>query len=190
MDCSMLGLPVPHHLPKFAQVLIHWIGDTVQPSHPLMSSSPSAFNLSQHQGKYIIYSHLLICMYPFSDFSLIHSIAQLCLTLCNPIDYSTPDVPVHHQFSKLAQTHVHRGSDAIQPSRPLSSPSPASVFPSIRVFSNESVLCIRWPTYWSFSISPCSEYSGLISFRMDWLDLLAVQGTPKSLLQHHSSEAV
>ena len=66
---------------------------------------------------------------------------------------------------------------------------PPSIFPSIRVFSNESVLCLRWPKYWSFSISPSNEYSGLISFRMDWLDLLAVQGTLKSLLQHHSSEA-
>ena len=80
--------------------------------------------------------------------------------------------------------------DAIQPSHPLSSPSPLpSIFPSIRVFSAESVLCIRWPNYWSFSISPSNEYSGLISLRIDWLDLLAVQGTRKSLLQHHSSKA-
>ena len=89
------------------------------------------------------------------------------------------------------QTHVHRVGDAIQPSHPLSSPSPLfSIFPSIRVFSNESALCIRWPEYWSFSfnISPSNEYLGLISFRMDWLDLLAVQGTLKSLLQHHSSK--
>ena len=87
-------------------------------------------------------------------------------------------------------THIHRVSDAIQPAHPLSSPSsPPSISPSLRVFSNESVLCIRWPKYWSFSfsISPSNEYSGLISFRMDWLDLLAVQGTLKSLLQHHSS---
>ena len=88
--------------------------------------------------------------------------------------------------------HVHRVSDAIQPSHPLPSPSPpASIFPSIRVFSSESVLHIRQPKYWSFSfgISPSNEYSGLISFRMDWFDLLAVQGTLKSLLQHHSSKA-
>ena len=99
--------------------------------------------------------------------------------------------PVHHELLEFTQTHVHWISDAIQPSHPMSLPSPASIFPSIRVFSNESVLRIRWPKYWSssFSISPSNEYSGLISFRMDPLDLLAVQGTLKSLLQHHSSEA-
>ena len=103
-----------------------------------------------------------------------------------------PGFPVHHQPPELAQTHVHRVGDAIQPSHPLLSPSPPAFnFPSIRVFSNESAFRIRWPKYWnfSFSISPSSEYSGLISFRMDWLDLLAVQGTLKSLLQHHSSKA-
>ena len=107
------------------------------------------------------------------------------------MDYITPGLPVHHQLPEFTQTHVHWVSDAIEPSHPLSSPSPPSIFPSIRVFSNESVLHIRWPKYWSFSfiISPSNEYSGLISFRMDWLDLLAVQGTLKSLLQHHSSKA-
>ena len=106
------------------------------------------------------------------------------------MDCSTPGFPVHHQLQELSQIHVHQVSDAIQPSHPLSSPSPpASIFPSIMIFSIESVLCIRWPKDWSFSfsISP-SEYSGLISFRMDWLDLLAVQGTLKRLLQHHSSK--
>ena len=120
------------------------------------------------------------------------SVAQSCLTLCNPMDCSTPGFPVHHQLPELAQTHVHRVGYAIQPSLHLSSPSALpSVFPSIRVFSNESVLHIRWPKYWSFSfsISPSNEYSGLISFRIDWFDLLAVQGTLKSLLQHHSSKA-
>ena len=105
---------------------------------------------------------------------------------------STPGLRVHHQLPEFTQTCVHRIGDAIQPSHPLSSPIlPPSVFPSIRVFSDESVLCIRWPEYWcfSFSISPSNEYSGLISFRMDWLDLLAVHGTLKSLLQHHSSKA-
>ena len=105
------------------------------------------------------------------------------------MDCSTPGFPVHCQFLELAQTHAHRVGDAIQPSHPLL--LPPSIFPSIRVFSNESVLRIRWPKYrsFSFSISPSNEYSGPISFRMDRLDLLAVQGTLKSLLQHNSSKA-
>ena len=120
------------------------------------------------------------------------AVAHSCSTLCDPMDCSTPGFPVHYQLLELAQTHVHSISDAMKPSHPLSSPSsPVSIFPSIRVFSNESVLCIRWPKYWScsFSISPSNEYSGLISFRIDWLDLLAIEGTLKSLLQHHSSKA-
>ena len=122
---------------------------------------------------------------------LISSGAQLCTTLCNPMDYSMQGFPVYHQLLELAQSYVHWVHDAIQPSHPLSSPSPAPIFPSIRVFSSESVLHIMWPNYWSFSVSirPSNEYSGLISLRMDWLDLLAVQGTLKSLLQHHSSKA-
>ena len=119
------------------------------------------------------------------------SVAQLCLTLCDPMDCSTPGLPVHHQLQELVQTHAHRVSDAIQHfilCHPLL--LPPSIFPSIRVFSNESALRIRWPKNrsFSFSISPSNEYSGLISFRMDWLDLLAVQGTFKSLLQYHSSK--
>ena len=100
------------------------------------------------------------------------------------MDCSTPGFPVLHCLLEFAQTHIHWAGDAIQPFQ-----SSVSVFPSIRVFSNELTLCIRWPKYWSFSISPSSEYWGLISFRMDWLDLLAVQGTLKSLLQHHSAKA-
>ena len=102
-----------------------------------------------------------------------------------------PGLPVHHQLPEFTQTHVHRVGDAIQPSHPLSSLSPPAFnLARIRVFSNESVLRIRWPVYWSFSfsISLSDEYSGLISFRIDWLDLLAVQGTLKSLLHHHSSK--
>ena len=105
------------------------------------------------------------------------------------MDCSTPGLPVRHQLSELAQTHVHRVSDAIQLSHPLLSPSYPVL--NLRVFSNESALRIRWPKYWSFSfsISPSYEYSGLISFRIAWLNLLAVQGTLKSLLQHLSSKA-
>ena len=105
---------------------------------------------------------------------------------------STPGVPVHHQLPEFTQTHVHRVGDAIQHlilCHPLLLLPP--IPPSIRVFSNKSTLHMRWPKYWSFSfsISPSNEYPGLISIRMDWLDLLAVQGTLKSLLQHHSSKA-
>ena len=104
---------------------------------------------------------------------------------------STLGLPVHHQLPEFTQTHIHRVGDAIQPSHPLSSTSPPAfnLSPSISVFSTESALCIRWPKYWSFSfnISPSNEHPRLI-FRMDWLDLLAVQGTLKSLLQHHSSK--
>ena len=104
---------------------------------------------------------------------------------------STPGLPVHRQLLEFTQTHAHWVGDAIQPSHPLSSPSPPlSIFPHIRVFSNESALHIRWAKYWSFSFNINSdEYSGLISFKMDWLDLLAVQGTLKSLLQNHNSKA-
>jgi len=101
-----------------------------------------------------------------------------------------PGFPVLNYLPEFAQTPVLWVSDVIQPSHPLSSPSPfPSVFPSIRVFSSESALFIRWPKYWSFSISPSNEYSGLISFRIDWFDLLAIQGILKSLLPHHSSKA-
>ena len=125
-------------------------------------------------------------------FSSVSSFTQSCPTLCDPVDHSTPGLLVYHQLLEFTQTHVHRVDDAIQPSllcHPLLllPPNP----PSIKVFSNESTLPMRWPKYWSFSfsISPSNEHPGLISFRMDWLDLLAVQGTLKSLLQHHSSKA-
>ena len=120
------------------------------------------------------------------------SVTQLHPTLCDPMNHSRSGLPVHHQLPEITQTHVHQVSDAIQTSHPLSSPSPPAPNPScIRVFSNESALRMRWPKYWSFSYSiiPPKEFPGLISFRMDWLDLPAVQGTLKSLLQHHSSKA-
>ena len=121
-----------------------------------------------------------------AQFSLV---AQSSPTLCDPMDCSTPGFPVHHQLSELAQTHVHQVADAIQPSYPMLSPSPPAFnLASIRVFSTESVLHIRWPKYWhfSFTVSPSNECSGLISFKIDWFDLPAVQGTLKSLVQHHS----
>ena len=108
------------------------------------------------------------------------------------MDCSTPGFTVHQQLLEFAQTHVQWVGDAIQTSHSLSSPPLLhSIFPSTRVFSDESTLHTRWPKYWSFSFSfsPSNEYSGLISFRIDWLDLLTVQGTLKSLLQHHSSKA-
>ena len=108
------------------------------------------------------------------------------------MECSIPGFPVHHQLLELAQTHLHLVGDAIQTSHPLSSPSPPAFnLSQHQGLSNESALLIRWPKYWSFSfnISPSKEYLGLISFRIDWLDLLAVQGTLKSFLQHHSSKA-
>ena len=120
------------------------------------------------------------------------SVAQSRLTLCDPMDHSTPGLPVHHQLPellKLMSFKLVMLSNHLILCRPLL--LLPSIFPSIRIFPNETVLCIRWPKYWSFnfSISPSNQHSGLISFRMDWLDLLAVQGTLKSLLQHHSSKA-
>ena len=115
----------------------------------------------------------------------------MCLTPCDPMDCCMPGFPVLHCLLEFAQTHVHKVSDAVQPSHPLLSLLLSSIFSSTRVFFSELALRIRWPEYWSFSfsISPSREYSGLISFRIDWLYLLAVQGTLKSLLQHHSLKA-
>ena len=124
----------------------------------------------------------------------VSSVAQSCPTLCDPVDCSMPGFSVHHQFLELAQTHVHQVGDAIQPSHPLSSLSPPAFnlsqhqsFPRSQFFAP----ILWWPKYWSFSFSVnlSNEYSGLISFMIDWFDLLAVQGTPKSLLHHHSSKA-
>ena len=120
------------------------------------------------------------------------SVSKSCLTLCDPMNRSTPGLPVHHQlpeFTQLMSIELVMPSNHLILCRPLLLLPP--IPPSIRVFSNESTFCMRWPKYWSFScsISPSNEYPGLISFRMDWLDFLAVLGTLKSLLQHHSSKA-
>ena len=124
------------------------------------------------------HTHLPVCV----QFS---SVDKSCLNFCDPVDCSTLGYPLLHCLQEFAQTHV---LGSVMPSNHLILCCPLlllpSVFPSIRVFSNESVLCIRWPKYWSFSFSICpsNEYSGLISFKIDWFDLLAVQGTLKSLL--------
>ena len=122
----------------------------------------------------------------------VSSVAQLWPTLCDPMNRSMPGFPIYHQLLEFTQTHVHWVSDAIQPSHPLSSPSPPALnLSQHQGLSNESALRIRWPKYWSFSfnISRSNEHPGLIFFKMDWLDLLAVQGILKSLLQHHGSKA-
>ena len=126
------------------------------------------------------------------QFSSVQSLSQSCPTLCDPVNRSTPGLPVHHQLlDSIRLTSI----ESVMPSSHLIHCCPLLLLPpippSIRVFSNESTLCMRWPKYWSFSFSiiPSKEIPGLISFRMDWLDLVAVQGTLKSLLQHHSSKA-
>ena len=155
-------LPVLHCLLEFGETYVHWVSDAIQPSHPLLSPSPPAFNLSKHQ---------------FSQFSSVSSM---------------PGLPVHHQLREFTQTQrpssqwCHPAiSSSVVPFSSCPQPLPASVF------SNESTLRMRWPKYWSFSFSiiPSKEHPGPISSRMNWLDLLAVQGTLKSLLQHHSSKA-
>ena len=265
LDCSSPDFPVLHHLPEFTQTYVCWVIDAIQSAHALLSPSPSAFNVSQHQGLFqwvsssnqvarglqlqlqhqssSEYSGLIFFRIDWFDLlavqgslkspalqiksinslvlSLLYdptlasvhdcrfishlfaiwidsahvqfsSVAQSCLTLCNPMNRSMLGLPVHHQFSESTQTHVHWIGDAIQSSHPLLSPSP----PALNLSQHQGLL--KWVScshqvakYWSFSfsISPSNEHPGLISFRMDWLDLLAVQGTLKSLLQHHSSKA-
>ena len=130
------------------------------------------------------------CLLRYSGSVPFSSVARSCPTLCDPVDSSTPGLPVHHLLPEFTQT---MSIESVMPSNHLILCHPLlllpSIFPSIKVFSNESVLHIRWPKYWSFSISPSNEYSRLISFRIDWFDLLSVQGTLKSLLQHHGSKA-
>ena len=169
--------------------------------HPTISSSlcPSFLSLifSQHQGLFQWVSSLhqvakvlkLQLQHQFSSVQFNPSVVSDSLW---PQGLQGTGFPTHHQLPELTQTHVHWVGDAIQPSHSLSFPSvllPVSIFPSIRVFFSESILCIRWPKYWSFSfsISPSNKYSKLISFMVDWFDLFAIQGTLKSLL--NSSKA-
>ena len=132
------------------------------------------------------------CFTGYPILILLSSVAQSCPTLWDHMDCSTPGLPIHHQLPELAQIHVHWVGDAIQLSHPLSSPSPPAFnLSQHQGLFHELAAHIRWPKYWrfSFSISPSNEYLGLISFRMDWLELLAIQGALKSLLQHHSLKA-
>ena len=148
------------------------------------------FNLTFHQRRHEDgqEKHRRCSISVITQFSSVQS----CPTLCDPMNGNTPGLPVHHQLLEPTQTHVQRVGDVIQPSNPLSSPSPPAPYPSQhqglspRVNSSHEVA-----KYWSFifNISPSNEHPRLISFRMDWLDLLAVQGTLKSLIQHHSSKA-
>ena len=160
-----------------------------------MSSSNCCFltciQISQEADQVVWYSHVF---QNFPQFIMIHTVKGfgMCPILCNPMNCSTPGLPIHHQlpeFTQLMSIESVMSSSQLILCRPLL--LLPSIFPIIRVFSNESALCIRWPKYWifSFNISPSNEHPGLISFRMDLLDLLAVQGTLKSLLQHHSSKA-
>ena len=152
--------------------------------HILLLSKFICQFLPQKAGILFLYVYL-----PTVQFS---SVAQSCPTLCDSMNCSTPGLHVHHQLPEFTQTHIHQVGDAIQSSHPLSSPSPPAPDPSQhQSLFQRSTLLMRWPKYWSFSFSiiPSKEIPGLISFRMDWLDLLAVQGTLKSLLQHHSSKA-
>ena len=161
-----------------------------------MSSAPASFSSLHLTTSFPEYEQLKLILInskarPSRLLNYYCSVAQSCPALCNPMGYSMPGFPVLHYLLEFTQTH---SIESVMPSshlilcHPL---LPPSIFPSIRVLSNESVLHIRWPEYWSFSfsINPSNEYSELISFRIDWLDLLAVQGTLKSLFQHHSSEA-
>ena len=147
----------------------HFPSATIPSQSSLLPGGTCHEPLHRHQGETL--PMLCYC----------YSVTQSCSALCDPMDCSTPGFPVHN-LPEFAQTYVQRVNDSIQPSHPLPPPSvfSPSVFPSIKVFSKESAFHIRWPKDWSFSfsISPSNEYSGLISFRIDWFDLLAVQGTP------------
>ena len=161
------GLPVFCCLPELDQTPVHWVSDAIQPSYPLSSIS-HAFNLSQHQG-----------LFQWVGFHTSMDAAHLAYL----------SFTISQSLLKLTSIELVMPSNHLVLCRPLL--LLPSIFPSIKVFSNELALCIRWPKYWSFSfsISPSNEYSGLISSRIDWFDLLLVQGILKSLLQHQDSKA-
>ena len=170
MDCSMPVFPVFHCLLEFAQTLVHWVNDAIQPSHVL---------------SYLLF--MTVMMWFFSSVQLLSHV-RLFATSETAARQASLSITNFRSLLKFMSIESVMPANHLILCHPLLLPS---IFPSIRAFSNESALCIRWPKDWScsFSISPSNDYSGLISFRMDWLDLLAVQGTLKSLLQHHSSKA-
>ena len=166
MDCSMLGFPVRHHLPEFAQIRVHCIGDDIQPADPLSSPSSPAVTLSQHQGLFQIQLSSVQSLSHGRLFAIPWTAAhQASLSITTP----SPPKPISIALVMPSNHLILCHPLLLLPSN----------FPSIKVFSNESVIRIRWPKYWSFSfnISPSNEHPGLISFRMNWLDLLEVQGT-------------
>ena len=200
MDCSTPCLPVHHQL----QTHVDWGSDAIQPSHPQSSPSSPSLSLSQHQGffKWVSSSHQVAKVLEFQlqhqslqwthiQFSSVQSLSRVRLFATPWIAACQASLSITNSQSSLKLMSI----ESVMPSSHLILGRPLlllpSIFPRIRVFLNESALCIWWPKYWSFSfnINPSNEYSGLISFRMDSLDLLAVQGTLKSLLQHHSSKA-
>ena len=161
MDWSTPGFLVPH-LPEFAQVHVHWIDDAIQPSHLLMPSSPSVLYLPQHQG---LFQWVVRISQSVSQFSCCVWLFATSWTAARQASLSNTN---SRSLPKVMSIELMMPSNHLILCHPLL--LPPSIFPSIRVFSNESVLRIRWPKYWSFSysISPFNEYSGLISFRMDW----------------------
>ena len=189
-----------NYLPEFAQTHVHWVNDAIQPSNPLLPPSLPILNLLQHQGLFqwgdsspqvVKVLELQLWHQSLQWISSVQSLS--CIRL-----FATPWTVARQAFLsitnsqsllKLISIELVTASNHLILCHPLL--LPPSLSPSFRVFSNESVLHIRWPKYWSFSfsISPSNEHSRLISSRMDWLDLLAVQGTLKSLLQYHSSKA-
>ena len=174
MDCSMPGLPVPHYLPEFAKVYVHWVGDTIQPSHPVALFS---FFFQFFQSSIHICCYCCCCVQSPSH-------VQLFVTPWTAACQGSMFLTIFWSLPKFMSIEL------VMPSNHLILPSPVLNFPSIRIFSKKSALCIRWPKYWSFSfsISPFNEYLGLISYEIDWFDLPDGQETLKRLIQHHSSK--
>ena len=196
MDWSTPDLPCPSPTPEACSTHVHRIGDVIQPSHPLSTPSPPDFNPAQHQGlfQWVTSSHQVakvlefLLKHQFSSVQLLSRV-QLFVTPWTAACQGTMSITNSQSSLKLMFIESAMQSNHLILCRPLLLLS--QIPPSIRVFSSESTIHMMWPKIWSFSFSiiPSNEHPGLISFRMDWLDLLPVQGTLKSLLQHHSSKA-